>query len=306
MPSQFKNIGIFCNHDADGALGQADADSALSQVEELAGHLAARGARPLVRKHRWEPPSGDDVVQDDRTSYDLVIAVGGDGTMLRTARALARRKVPLLGVNVGRLGFLADIATGPSMLNDIDRILDGLHDIEKRMMLHVGIWRVDKSGARKEIREVGDVVNDVVVGKSKIGQLIDFDIYINEQPMTRARGDGLIVSSPTGSTAYALSAGGPIIHPGIAVITLVPICTHTLSNRPVVVDDSSVIEVRLNRRSRGKALLSVDGQAGIHLRGDEIIRVKRSPHTIQLVRARGHNHYQALHSKLGWSGLSIE
>jgi len=228
-----------------------------------------------------------------RSRMDLAIVIGGDGTMLHVGRSLAPHGVPLVGVNMGRLGFLTDIPL-IEMYEDIGRILDGEYHTEQRMMLEVEIWRGDHLVARDT------AFNDMVVGKGLLERLIELQIYIDGEFVAESRSDGVIVATPTGSTAYALSAGGPILHPQLESLILVPICPHTLSMRPIALKDSSVIDMTLVEVCENCAHVSLDGQIKTHLEGDEKIRVRRSENVVQLVRTLEHNHYAALRSKLGW------
>jgi len=226
---------------------------------------------------------------------DIGIVVGGDGTMLRVARGLSDHDVGLIGVNLGRLGFLTDVPAD-HMFEQLGHILDGRHVTEPRLLLDVEVL----DGTRTLVHE--RALNDVVVGKGETARLIEFRIYVDDEFVTTARGDGFIVASPTGSTAYALSAGGPILHPCLPAMVLVPICPHTLSHRPIVLDGDSRVELGLVDVGPNNAYVSIDGHVSRALNGDERIRVRRSERTLRLIRPEGVNHYSALRSKLGWGG----
>lgn len=222
---------------------------------------------------------------------DLAIVVGGDGTMLSVARALMDSKIPLIGVNRGRLGFLTDL-TSDSMLEGIEAIIQGEYISEERMLLSASVLH----DGRK--LQKGIAMNDMVISKSHVGRLVELEVHIDGQFVYRQRSDGLIIATPTGTTAYALSAGGPIMHPSVDAITLVPICPHTLSNRPIAISSASVVEVALVDAEEGG--LHFDGQAKCKLKqGDKII-IQRAKNTVTLLHPAGHSHYAMLREKLGW------
>lgn len=222
---------------------------------------------------------------------DLVIVVGGDGTMLSVARALVGSNIPLIGVNKGRLGFLTDL-TSESMFEGVSNILAGNFSAEKRMLLQA---EVHANGL--EVQSF-IALNDVVVGKSNLGRLIDLEVHINGAYVNRQRSDGLIVSTPTGTTAYSLSAGGPILDPSLNVMTLVPICPHTLSNRPIAI--SALSEVVISVVGVSECSVHFDGQAALPLnQGDKVV-VRTAQESVTLLHPKGHNHYATLREKLGW------
>ena len=229
----------------------------------------------------------------EEKQLDLGIVIGGDGTMLHVASTLAETGIPVVGINMGRLGFLTDIPLN-EMFEDIGRILDGEYKSEARIMLDVEVWRGDQNILS------GTAFNDVVIGKGELESLIEVQIYIDGEFVMGSRSDGVLVATPTGSTAYALSAGGPIMHPQLEALILVPICPHTLSMRPITLKATSVIDFTLMEVAENRAHISLDGQIKCHLEGDEKIRVRRSQHTVTLIRTLENNHYAALRSKLGW------
>ena len=223
---------------------------------------------------------------------DLAIVIGGDGTMLNIARTFAPHDVALIGVNQGQLGFLTDISV-ETMIGTIGAILDGKFVTEKRMLLEGRI----RSRAQKASRALA--FNDVVVSKGVEGNMVEFDARINGEFIYHQRSDGLIIATPTGSTAYALSAGGPIVHPSLRVIALVPVSPHTLSNRPIVVSSDSVIEIILSSDSDARA--HFDSHSHFALREGDRVMVKRYPHTISLLHPIGHSYYRMLREKLNWN-----
>lgn len=290
MASLFKTIGLF---------GKYKDPSVNDAVSGLAEYLKYRGIEVVVGETTADEimvgKSHKALSEPDRERLDLAIVIGGDGTMLHVARSLAPYDTPLVGVNMGRLGFLTDIPLN-EMYEDIGRILDGEYKTEQRMLLEVEVWKRDKMIKRDT------ALNDMVIGKGEFERLIELQIYVDGEFVTSVRCDGIIVATPTGSTAYALSAGGPIMHPQLAALILVPVCPHTLSMRPIALKDSSVLDFILADTSADRAHISFDGQIGYHFAGDEKVRVKRSDSTVKLVRTLENNHYGALRSKLGWGG----
>ena len=223
---------------------------------------------------------------------DLAVVQGGDGSMLNAARHLAVHGVPLVGVNQGRLGFMTDIASA-KMLDAMAEILAGRHAIEERTMLAA------------EVRRDGVVtlatlaLNDAVVNKGAVGRLIEFLVHIDGEFVYDLRADGLIVATPTGSTAYALSSDGPILQPSVPGFALVPICPHTLSNRPIMVSDRTVIDITLKRSI--DARLHFDGQMQCDLQEGDRVVIRRAEHTIKFVHPPGYSYYAMLREKLHWS-----
>ncbi len=223
---------------------------------------------------------------------DLAVVLGGDGTMLSAARSLASSGVPLVGINQGRLGFMTDIAL-ESMTDQLANILAGRYALEPRTMLAVEVSRDGRSIA------AATALNDVIIAKGASGRLIELVVSIDGEFVYDLRSDGLIVATPTGSTAYALSADGPIIQPNVPAFALVPISPHTLSNRPIAVSDACAVEVTLKRGA--DARLQSDGQAQLDLLEGDRVAVRRSPHTLALVHPPGYAYYAMLREKLHWS-----
>ena len=222
----------------------------------------------------------------------LAVVLGCDGTMLNIARTFAPYDVALVGVNQGRLGFLTDISLD-TMVETVGTILDGQFVTEDRMLLQSEIY----SGEDK----VFDVLafNDVAVSKGVKGSLIEFEVHIDKQFIYRQRADGLIVATPTGSTAYALSSGGPIIHPSLEAMALVPVCPHTLSNRPVVISSGCTVDLIVHNAEDARA--HFDSHSHFDLREGDRVCVHRYPHTIRLLHPVGHSYYSMLREKLHWN-----
>ena len=225
---------------------------------------------------------------------DLIIVVGGDGTLLKAAHAIAARPVPLVGVNLGKLGFLADI-TPEQLQEDIVAILKGEFSREERLLLDSCVQR---DGGKQDCTPA---LNDVVIQKSDGGRLIEFETHVDGHFVCAHRADGIIVATPTGSTAYALSGGGPILHPAMDAMLLVPICPHTLGDRPVVVAGGSRIEIVLTHHSHGgRAQVTWDGQRAEPLTMGERVQIKRADRRITFIHPRGYDYYKILRTKLHW------
>ncbi len=225
---------------------------------------------------------------------DLVIVVGGDGTILNAVRSLAHAHVPLLGINVGRLGFLADIS--PDELEDsLDDILNGAYREEQRLLLEMQVLRDNK------VIFEADAFNDVVVHIRDVARMIEFETRINDEFVNHQRADGIVISTPTGSTAYALSSGGPILHATLDAITLVPISPHTLSSRPLVVNADSQIDILICNTKEGIAQATCDGHLSTDVHVGDHIKVKRKAEKITLLHPKQHNYFEILRAKLHWS-----
>lgn len=223
---------------------------------------------------------------------DVIIVLGGDGTMLSVCRLIGAKEVPVLGVNIGGLGFLTEVQQ-EEIYNVLKKVLNGECPIEERIMLEAHVYRKNESVVDYVI------VNDVVVNKGALARIIDLETYINRDYVTTFRADGLIVATPTGSTAYALSAGGPILYPTLKSIILAPICPHMLTNRPIVLPDDVLIEVVL-RSPAEDVFLTIDGQVGFSLDLNDIIEVKKSQFKARLLTPCGKKYFQILRTKLKW------
>jgi len=222
---------------------------------------------------------------------DVAVVMGGDGTMLNIARTLLTFDVPLIGINQGRLGFLTDVSID-TMFDTVVEMLNGEYSSEDRILLNAEIWR----GGGKAFDACA--FNDVVVGKGSTGRLIEIEVSIDGEFVNSQRADGLVVATPTGSTAYALSAGGPILHPTLEAIALVPICPHTLSSRPIAVNSHSAVEISIIYAD--DARVHFDGQRHFDLKVGDKVRVKRAKNTVHLLHPIGHSYYDMLRQKLHW------
>lgn len=231
-------------------------------------------------------------LEDLGRAADLAIVIGGDGTMLNIARTLAPYGVALVGVNQGRLGFLTDISV-ETMVDTIGQMLDGKFVTEPRMLL--------QGQGRRDGETMFDVLafNEVVVSKGVKGHMLEFEVHIDGQFIYSQRGDGLIVATPTGSTAYALSSGGPIVHPSLSVMALVPVAPHTLSNRPVVISSDCTVEIVVHRVADARAQFDSHSRFEL-LNGDRVV-VRRYEHAMNLLHPKGHSYYRMLREKLNWN-----
>ncbi len=267
----------------------------LAQVRSV---LERRGLRVLLGSTTAAEIDGERIDEENNALnevIDIAMVVGGDGTMLSTARKLSRFRVPAVGVNLGRLGFLTDIALD-DLEASIDDILAGRYHIEDRTMLSVTVARDNQVVYR------GLSVNDAVLSKGNTGRLVEFETRINGVFVSHTRSDGVIVATPTGSTAYSLSAGGPIIYPTLPVLSIAPICPHTLSNRPIMIDARDTIQIDAIKTAETHANLSLDGSIVHEIRGDETLELTGAPDQLSMIRINTHDHFEVLRSKLGWLG----
>ncbi len=281
-------------------IGKYKSPEIAGPVMKLARFLEQRGVKVLIDRltaaNIENCPYSVLVLEELGREADLAIVLGGDGTMLNIARTFAPYDVALVGVNQGRLGFLTDISLD-TMFETITAILDGQFVTEERMLLESEVW----SGSNGGQERVFDVLafNDVVVSKGFKGGLVEIEVRIDGDFIYNQRSDGLIVATPTGSTAYALSSGGPIVHPALSVMTLVPVSPHTLSNRPIVVGGDSSVEIVV--RSADDPRVHYDSHSHFDLcKGDRIV-VRRYGHTIKLLHPVGHSYYAMLREKLHWN-----
>ena len=287
MQKPFKTIAL---------IGKYKSPEIAEPVLRLAKFLHERGIKvlldPLTATHIPQNSYAVLPLEEVGRAAELAIVIGGDGTMLNIARTFAPFDVALVGINQGRLGFLTDLSMA-GMFEAMAAMLDGKFVAESRMLLQAEVWSADN--------RVLDVVafNDISVNKGAEGSLIELEVRIDGKFVYNLRSDGLIVTSPTGSTAYALSSGGPILHPSLSVIGLVPVCPHTLSNRPIVVSSESEIRIMILRAADARA--HFDSHSHHELKERDQIVVRRCAHSIRLLHPLGHNYYHMLREKLHWS-----
>ncbi len=293
MQPSFKRIGL---------VGRSQQDGVQPVLEELIALLEARDLElvledrlgDLLGDERYPLASLDEIGEDT----DLVIVVGGDGSLLSAARTLARYETPVLGVNRGRLGFLTDISPDEIKLQ-VPAVLDGQFERERRFLLDARVVRDGKTVGR------ADALNDVVVNSGTSAQMIEFELSINSTFVYRQRADGLIVSTPTGSTAYSLSGGGPIMHPTLDAVVLVPMFPHALSSRPIVVDGNSEISIHILQRNRIHPPVTCDGQVNMTARPGDSVVISKKPHRLTLLHPIGHSFYASCRDKLRWSNALV-
>ena len=284
----FRNIGL---------VARSGSEQALYSLRQLVHFLQQRGCNVILEK-TLTPELADLGLQAGSRkqigqSCDLVIVVGGDGCLLGAARTFAGYDVPVLGINRGRLGFLTDVL--PAELEQrVGQVLDGDYLVESRFLLDMELNR------GRSVAGHGAALNDVVLLSGDSVHMIEFELFIDGMFVYNQRSDGLIISTPTGSTAYALSCGGPIMHPAIDAMALVPLNPHTLTSRPLVVSANSEIKLRVTS-FRQEPLVSCDGQQGIRVERDDVIAIRKKPQRLKLLHPPGHDFYEACRSKLGWS-----
>lgn len=287
MKFPFQNVAL---------IGKYKAPEITGSLLRLAAFLSSRGLRVVVdsltAEHLKDSPYPAVKLDEMAGVVDLAIVIGGDGTMLNIARTLSPCGIPLVGVNQGRLGFLTDL-TLENMQDSIAAMLEGKFVTEQRLLLSARVLRDD-------VEVFGGLAfNEVVVHRSNISSMVEFEVRIDGEYLYNQRADGLIVSTPTGSTAYAMSAGGPILHPSLDALELVPICPHTLSNRPIVVKGSSVLEILMHRT--GDIRVRFDSHTNYDLQLQDKIVVTRHPEPVCLLHPVGHSYYNTLREKLLWN-----
>ncbi|HOF78508.1 MAG TPA: NAD(+)/NADH kinase [Smithellaceae bacterium] len=249
-------------------------------AEEIAGKMRASGV------HAWSELA---------RKVQLLVVLGGDGTMLRTARHIAHYNVPIVGINMGSFGYLTEVNLN-EMHAALDLILQGKFAVEKRMMLSVSI----KSGS--SVIRAGEALNDVVINRGNLSRITELETEVNGEYLTTYKADGLIISTPTGSTAYSLSAGGPIVFPEEELIIINPICPHTLTNRPIIFPQKAELVITLWSQEKG-ATVTLDGQETYQIKSGDSVMIKKSRHAVKVVLSPHRSYWEILRSKLSWSGL---
>jgi len=283
-----KSIGIVANIEKGNITAHVKALVQWLQEKRVAVHLEREIARVMgvTRGLTWPRLA---------RKSEMIVVLGGDGTMLRAARFIARHDVPILGINMGSFGYLTEVNLN-EMHAALELIIRGDFVTEKRMMLDVGIRR-----GKKEVR-VGHVLNDVVLNRGNFSRMNELEMAINGEYLTTYKGDGLIIATPTGSTAYSLSAGGPIVFPGKDLIIINPICPHTLTNRPIILAENSVLAITLWSKDKG-AILTLDGQEVYRIKSGDVVTVRKSACATTLVLSPYRSYGEILRSKLGWGDL---
>jgi len=279
-----KKIGIICK------LSRKEPQDIL---KELLPWLRERGCEVFVDQDTAAQLNIRGYDRNDIPSHvEVVLVLGGDGTMLSVTRLVASAGIPVLGINLGSLGFLTEV-NKEEIYSAVEEMLSGRAVLEERLMLKTTLRRGG------EVIEQVSVLNDVVINKGALARIIDLEVSIDQSYVTTYKADGLIISTPTGSTAYSLSAGGPILYPTLENIVLTPICSHTLTNRPIVLSDKVTIAIKL-RSSSEDAYLTFDGQVGCALKTDDIIEVAKADYKARLLVAGGKQYFDVLRTKLKW------
>ena len=290
-----------------GVIAKMRLERAAPHLAEIASWLQARTivpvfdpdtaalARAAGASARFEVAERDDLPRE----VDMVVVLGGDGTLLGTAGriAAAGSDIPILGVNFGSLGFLTEV-TLPEIFSSLETAVRGTAQIDERMMLHVTV----EAGSRQDCDRI--VLNDVVVTQGALSRIIELSVSVDGESMMRIKADGLIIASPTGTTAYSLSAGGPIVHPNVDGLTITPIAPHMLTNRPVVVPGSSDIRIQpIMHDGHSEVFATFDGQSLLSLTNEHTVRVRRAARPLRLIRASARGYFQVLREKLKWGEI---
>jgi NAD+ kinase len=267
------------------------------KADDLQRWLMDQEGVTVVRKESPPPvprvpyKAGEEIAPED---LSCIFVLGGDGTFLSAVRWANDRQIPILGIKFGEVGFLAETVE-ENLFPAVQRVLDGQFETEARMRLSVQIVRDGRKRAQ------GTVLNDLVINKGALARLSAIKTFINDHYLTTYRADGLVIATPTGSTAYSLAAGGPVVHPGVPGILMTPICPFTLTNRPLVVPDSACIRIELTRGATD-LLLTLDGQEGVEIDERDMILVEKGTYPIHMIKLPGENYFDVLKAKLRWSG----
>jgi NAD+ kinase len=283
-----------------GVLARADLEDAGPMLHELVGWLRGRGLRACLEEST-AVMAGADVAEgclvasgrDMAEIADTLVVLGGDGTLLAASRLLQDRPIPVIGVNLGSLGFLTETTLG-ELYPTLQGVVEGRFEYEDRRLLRAVVHR------RGRPETVADVLNDVVITKAGPSRIIEVDVTVDGSFVSSFRADGIIVSSPTGSTAYNLAAGGPILHPTLPAVVITPICPHMLTNRPLVVSDEARVELRLRAARDVEVYAALDGQETFAFAEGDHVVVTGSPRRLKLVKAPGRDYYEVLRTRLKW------
>jgi NAD+ kinase len=291
--NRITRVGLVAKHNLEAAAGV---------LAELAGWLEARDVRAVFETDTARlagVPAGRPTHTRNElpSSCDLVVVLGGDGTLIGMAGRIASTgaNTPILGVNFGSLGFLTEI-TLPELYQALESALEGRASIEERGMLTARTVRGTHAIAEHT------VLNDIVITRGAMSRIIEMSVSVGDEPVVRFRADGILIATPTGSTAYNMAAGGPIVHPAVDAILLTPIAPHTLSNRPIVIPATSEVHVRPITEQNAEVYVTFDGQAGFPLQADDIVSVRRAPQPLRIVKSERRTYFELLREKLKWGG----
>ncbi|HKV40413.1 MAG TPA: NAD(+)/NADH kinase [Blastocatellia bacterium] len=279
-----------------GLITKPNEPRAVTVSDSIARWADAHGLALLVDRNIASPPlpARNGTYEEIVNQSDVLIVLGGDGTMIMAARLVAGRGTPVVGINLGWLGYLTEFAVEDAF-TALDRVAAGDYELDARAMLD---WELIRDHEQVAFETV---LNDIVVNRSAISRIIEIDCRIDGRLITTYRGDGVIVATPTGSTAYNLAAGGPIIYPDTGAISIAPICPHTLTNRPIVLPDSVEITLQLMTREQ-EVMLTSDGQTGLPLKAGDSVNIEKSKKKFNMVKSRDRDYFQILRDKLKWSG----
>jgi len=287
--SIFKSIGI---------IAKSNDDLVIESVRVLYKFLRENGIQASLDADAQKCVQDNQItsvsVPEMHKEIDLAVVIGGDGTLLSAGHSMIEYDIPIVGINRGRLGFLTEI-TPENMLNDIEQVLLGNYFQQNRSALLATLIRGDQQLSRSV------ALNDVVVHSHDVVRMIELETSIDNEHLNSLRADGLIVSTPTGSTAYALSGGGPIVHPNVPATLLVPICPHTLSNRPIVIDEKSRIEITYSTQNELPGIASIDGQLNTEIIAGDKILIEPFPNSLKLLQPKNYSYFKVLRTKLNWS-----
>jgi NAD+ kinase len=276
-----------------GIIAKGNKPEAVEVVKELVGWLTDHKVECFVEPEMAQSVSSPSLDKEKMPlAVDMVVVLGGDGTLLAAARTLQKKRVPLLGVNLGGLGFLTEI-TLAELYPMLEQILRGDYKTDERMLLEVRVWRKEK------VIDEFTVLNDVVINKGALARIIELETSVDHAYLTTFRADGLIIATPTGSTGYSLSAGGPIVYPSLQSIIITPICPHNLTNRPIIVPKEAAITVTLCSGD-AEVLLTLDGQVGFKMKFEDKMEVKKGEGFISLIKSPSRGYFEVLRTKLMW------
>ncbi len=287
------------SHQTIGIIYKRSFELARLEAQKLENWLKAKGLAVFSEEVSGGENlnSHQDTVSNFPKDMDALVVLGGDGTLLGAARTVGQYGIPILGVNIGALGFLTEIPL-KRLYPAVEMMLQGRLEVESRLMLETRVLR-DKSEICRFL-----VLNDVVINKGALARIIDLDVHINEQFLTTFRSDGLIISTPTGSTAYNLSAGGPILYPTLTNFVVTPICPFSLTNRPIILPDSDTVSIGMGKESEEKVSLTFDGQVGFDFSYGDRVVINKSKNKIKLIKSPDQTYFEILRAKLMWGGAT--
>jgi NAD+ kinase len=281
-----------------GVIAKRNKPEALPVVNDLVEWCESRHIHPHLETELAHALGLHRLATEDLADHvDMVVVLGGDGTLLAAARATQQNRVPLLGVNLGGLGFLTEV-TLDELYPMLDAVLAGQFDTNERIFLRARVWR------RGNVVDQFTVLNDVVINKGALARIVELETSVNGEYLTSFRADGLIISTPTGSTGYSMAAGGPIVYPSLYTIILTPICPHALTNRPIIFPEDATITVAL-RSEEEEVLLTLDGQVGFKMDFGDIVEVTKGQGVVTLIKSPSKSYFEVLRTKLMWGGNSM-